>query len=299
MVVRGKAVFAAQSAITAASDEYLTAIQQSINQDNHTKRLRNAIPQIPGNETTFKIVKVALAERILAVRNWVVLDFRQYVASYAWNCLENDQPITIDPLKDFASFKNDAATLQALAAQIGPRVRAQRRLFKFSSEHDLPTVTNFNVTTSEGSATTTHYIMTFTLDPENPVFQKFGRIRLRAARVYLDDLDRVDDEIISMKTTLGATMQDLSLQFLKATKDASGASPSRRTLQFITTESVFGFEYYGVTKEILMDGQLVNSGESSLLLSPFRTWNIEFDTKSSVQSRVSFRLELTCEVTYL
>ena len=67
MVIRGKAVFAAQTALASASDAYLTVMQQQIAQKANTLRLRKALPSIQGNERAFAIIKLAMAERLLAL----------------------------------------------------------------------------------------------------------------------------------------------------------------------------------------------------------------------------------------
>ena len=304
MVIRGEAIFAAQTALTSASDAYLTVAQQRMSQQSHTNRLRKAISQVQGNDETLKIIKIALAERVLAVRSWIVLDFRQYVTSYAWDRLEATQPILVDPMKDIASFRNDAAILQALAAQIAPIVCAQKRVFYFTSSR-----------TSESSAVIRKNAMvhasdfldvlkdtrttSFTLDCEHPMFQKYGRLRVRVARLYLEGVSDTEDDVVSLRVTLGAAMRDLNINKSEALIMSPRNDTVPRVLQFVTSESTFGFEYLNRDKEILMDGEFIGSRESSLLLSPFRTWTITVDSQTDMQSVTGVRLELVCEVKYL
>lgn len=304
MVIRGKAIFAAQTALTSASDAYLTVTQQRISQQNHTNRLRKAIPQIQGSNEALGIIKIALAERVLAVRSWIVLDFRQYVASYAWDCLNDTQPIVVDPMKDIASFRNDAATLQALAAQVPPIVHAQKRIFYLSSSEK----TGSSVTSNKSGMIHSKELLavlkdsrtaSFTLDCENPVFQKYGRIRVRIARIYLEGLSNDDENSVSLRVTLGAAMKDLGLRKPMAPIMASGNDIAPRVLQFVTTETTFGFEYVNRNKEILMDGEFSGSHGSSLLMSPFRTWTMTVDSQTDIRSVTGIKLELVCDVTYL
>jgi hypothetical protein len=307
MVIRGKAIFAAQTALTSASDAYLTVSQQRISQQNHTNRLRKAIPQIQGSNETLTIIKIALAERLLAVRSWIVLDFRQYVASYAWDCLNDTQPIVVDPMKDIASFRNDAATLQALAAQVPPIVRAQKRIFHLFSNKNTDTL---DTSTKSGMVHSEDFLdvlkdsrtASFMLDCENPMFQKYGRLRVRVARIYLEGLGNTNDHAISLRVTLGASMKDLGLNRPQVPTMASGNDIAPRVpavLQFVTTETTFGFEYIDRGKEVLMDGEFSRSHNSSLLLSPFRTWTMTVDSQTDIQSVTGIKLELVCDVTYL
>ncbi|KAJ4267185.1 hypothetical protein NW762_003286 [Fusarium torreyae] len=304
MVIRGKAIFTAQIALTSASDAYLTVTQQRIAQQNNTNRLRKAIPQIQGSDETLSIVKVVLAERVLAVRSWVVLDFRQYVASYAWDYLKPSQPIVVDPMKDIAAFRNDAATLQALAAQVPPAVRAQQRLFSFTSSAATSTL-------EEGTGNPMVHIpdfldvlkatrtASFTLDCEHPTFQRYGRLRVRIARIYLDGINDTEDKLISLRVTLGTAMKDLARENLQEKMGTSEGGVAPRVLDFVTTESTFGFEYLSRSKSIVMDGEFIGNQKSSLLLSPFRTWTFTVDSLSDLELISSVRLELVCEVTYV
>ncbi|KAI2630463.1 hypothetical protein GGS21DRAFT_491965 [Xylaria nigripes] len=98
LVIRGKAFFSsAQTALISAGDAYLIVVQRHIAKQSHTHSLRRIIPEIQGSSRNFGIVKLAMAEHRLALRTLTALDFRQYLASYAWNCLDATRPIVLDP----------------------------------------------------------------------------------------------------------------------------------------------------------------------------------------------------------
>ncbi|KPA37137.1 hypothetical protein FLAG1_10066, partial [Fusarium langsethiae] len=316
MVVRGKAVLAAQMALSSASDGYLTVMQQSIAQQRHTDRLRKAIPQIQGDQLAFRIIKLAFAERLLALRSWIVLDFRQYVASYAWNSLDTYPPITIDPLKDLGSFLNDAATLQALSAQVYSNVRAQTRVFSLSyrrsavSEKNSNGAKNGNFAENGSIAALSapdNFIEDlrnkrsafFNINCESILFQTYGRIRLSKARIFLESSIADDTTPVSLRISLGPSMKDLSLEKRQSAATNHQSAIASRVLQFVTTESTFGFEYTG-NRDILMDGAFCGFRDSSsLLLSPFRTWTIAVDSTTDLEAVNGIAVELVCEVTYL
>ncbi|GKU12934.1 unnamed protein product [Fusarium langsethiae] len=317
MVVRGKAVLAAQMGLSSASDAYLTVVQQSLAQQRHTDRLRKVIPQIQGDQLAFRIIKLAFAERLLALRSWIVLDFRQYVASYAWNSLDTQPPITIDPLKDLGSFLNDAATLQALSAQVYSNVRAQTRVFSLSYRVSTVSEKNGNGTKNgnlaeNGSITALsvpdNFIedlrskrsASFNINCENALFQSYGRIRLSKARIFLESSTDGDTTPVSLRISLGPSMKDLSLEKTQSSTASPESAIASRVLQFVTTESTFGFEYTGNNKDILMDGAFCGFRDSSsLLLSPFRTWTIAVDSITDLEAVNGIAVELVCEVTYL
>lgn len=316
MVIRGKAVFAAQTAFKTAGDAYLTVVQQRLAQQKHTDRLRKAIPQIQGDDRVFDVIKLAMAERLLGLRTWIHLDFRQYLAAYAWSTLDAEHPIALDPMKDVASFLTDAATLQALSSQVSAYVRAQERTFYFSSSSSSSSLSSRELDGVGALVQPDGFLeslkasrtASFTLDCESRVFQNYGRVRVSRARVFLEGgagaLPGGDGAIVSIRVTLGAAMKDLGLE--RAEEEPSLSIPrsaaSARVLSFSTTESTFGFEYTGGRDRfILMDGTLRESyrSSSSLLLSPFRTWTLEVGSGVDLSSVSGMSLELTCEATYL
>ncbi|KAK1980387.1 hypothetical protein LZ30DRAFT_823751 [Colletotrichum cereale] len=233
MMIRSKAIFTAQPALTSASDARLTVVQQHFAQTNHTDRLRKTIPQIQGNEKAFGVIKLAMAERLLTLRTWIALDFRQYLAAYAWNRLPCARPILLDPMKDIGSFRNDAATLQALSAQARTDVRAKRRIFRFSPSPE-PSHTNGSTVEGVGIGSVIGFkknvikskskvndnalvhseeflnslrnsrTFSFSIDCEHALSQRYGRLRIRRTRVFLDGAVTDEESPVSIRVTLSA-----------------------------------------------------------------------------------------------
>ncbi|KAF4944983.1 hypothetical protein FSARC_14531 [Fusarium sarcochroum] len=299
MAIRGKALLATQIALSSASDAYLTVMQRSIAQKKHTDRLRQAIPQIRGNEKSLEIIKLAFAESLLALRSWIVLDFRQYVAAYVWNSLVTNPPISLDPMKDTGSFLNDAANLQALSAEIYSTVRAQTRVFYLSSgsldvNNPLQVPPNFIESLKNSRSAS------FTISCDSPMFQYYGRIRVSKARIFLESSAASDFGLVSLGITLGASMRDLSLENTQTSITGPGGVTASRVLHFVTTESKFGFEYAGNSRDVLMDGAFCGYHDSSsLLLSPFRTWTVVVNSETNLDTLTGITVELTCDATYL
>lgn len=307
MVIRGKAVFAAQTALASASDAYLTVMQQQIAQKANTLRLRKALPSIQGNERAFAIIKLAMAERLLALRTWINLDFLQYLAVYAWNSPDSKRPITLDPLKDMGSFRTDAATLQALSAQVYAQARSQTRLFRLSykrgdllariesGEYALPQAEDILSVLKQSREAS------FTLNYESPLFRRFGRFRLSKARMFLDNAKAEDEaDPVSLRITLGTAMKDLGVDKVKDSGPPLPGIDTSRVLHFVTTESTFGFEYAGKDNEVLLEGAFCGYFESSsLLMSPFRPWTVSVESDANLDAVTDITLELECQVTYV
>ncbi|KAI1851341.1 hypothetical protein JX266_003416 [Neoarthrinium moseri] len=300
MVIRGKALLAAQVAVASTGEAYLTVLTQGITQQRHTDRLRKAIPKISGNTSALRLVRLTMAERLLTLRIWITLDFQQYLSAYTWHALDSKRPITVDPMKDLGSFRADAAVLQAAAAQVGGRVRAQTRKFCFTSTGALTAQANPMVLSSDFvESLRQDRSVSFSLDIMNPVFSKYSRVRTTGFRIFLDGAQTDQDTPISLRVVLGREMKDLAPDRVSES-DAVDLSVQNapRILNFVTTESVFGYEYIGSTKEILMDGALSGEHRTSPM-SPFRAWNIHVESDADLSAVERITLELTCEVSYL
>lgn len=300
-------MFAAQTALASASDAYLIVMQQQIAQKQHTDRLRKAISNIQGNPRTLAVVKLAMAERLLALRANIDLDFRQYLAAYAWNALDARRPLALDPLKDIGSFRSDAATLQALSAQVYAQARSQTRLFRLSCKRgDLLA----KIASSEDASPHAEDVVSalkqnreasFTLNYESLLFRRFGRFRLSKARMFLNNAKAEDEaDPVSLRITLGTAMKDLGVDKVKDSGPPLPGIDASRVLHFVTTESTFGFEYAGKNNEVLLEGAFCGYFESSsLLMSPFRPWTVSVESDANLDAVTDITLELECQVTYV
>jgi hypothetical protein len=313
MVIRGKAILTAQSAVATTGDAFLVILTQRITQQRQTARLRAAIPQIQGSPALLRLMKLSMAERLLALRVWITLDFKQYLDGYAWHALDSKRYIVSDPMKEIGAFRADAATLQALIAQIGSQVRPQSRLFRFqfveqqndSASHVLANGTQVVVLPKNEAfpdRLKKERVATFTIDPGLPVFSRFARIRTTAFRIFLQDIQTPythnTSPTVNLRVVLGQEMQDLSLTPTKDIQEHSTNPASSRILHFVTTESVFGFEYVADTKEVLMDGAL-NGEHGTSAMSPFRSWAVSVEGDTGLGSVDGLYLELRCDVTYV
>lgn len=284
MVVRAKAVLAAQTAVAVTGDAYIVTVTQQLASSRQTERLRNAISSISGNPRAFSIFKLNMLDRLVAGRAWISLDFKQYLAALDWFALKQTNVVRVDPMKQIEVFTSDAATLQATAAQTRASLRSQVKKFKFTSSGSAITVADDwkNVLRSSKR-------LNFSLDVTNPSFSSFYRIRMLGFRLFLDGVDSTNP--ISLLITLGPDMLDLSPDAGSSTTPPS----SSRTQAYTIAETTYAFEYNLTSREILVDGRMRDLN-SSTLATPFRRWTVVVGDGIDLSAVEGFRLELECEV---
>ncbi|KAF2746505.1 hypothetical protein M011DRAFT_526940 [Sporormia fimetaria CBS 119925] len=295
MVIRGKAILTAQTAVTSTGDAYLTVLTQSVTQKQHTERLRSAIPKIKGNSNALRLIKLTMAERLLALRTWITLDFEQYLAAYAWHALDPTRPVLTDPMKDIGAFRADAAAIQAKYAEKTSTLNIQSRKFCFSTT-GAGTIASasqpalLSVSPDFMDRLKRDRTAEFVIDILHPVFARFGRIRTTSFKIILKGPASNTSQILSLRVVLGSQMGDLL-----AVKNSDTAS---RVVDYVTTESVYGFEFAPTTGAVLMEGALSGEHKPSPL-SPFRTWRVHVVEGDGLVGMEELSVELMCEVSYV
>jgi hypothetical protein len=206
-----------------------------------------------------------MAEHLLALRVWITLDFKLHLDGYAWHALDSKRPIVSDPMKDIGAFRADAATVQALIAQTGSQVRPQWRIFRFLfvdkqtelTSHILANGTHFlPLSKSEGfiDKLRRYRVATFTVDPSHPVFARFARVCTTVFLIFLQGVQiRTETPTVNVRVALGQEMRDLFITPTMAVQETSSG-----ILYFVSTESVFGFEYVAETR--VFDGWRIDWG---------------------------------------
>ncbi|KAF7534326.1 hypothetical protein G7054_g6312 [Neopestalotiopsis clavispora] len=287
MVIRAKAVLAAQTAVAVTGDAFIVTTTQQLASQRQTQRLEKALGQIQGNPLAFRIFKLSMLDRLMSVRAWIALDFKSYVAALEWYSLQKINVIRIDPLKKIQEFVNDAALLQAEVAQRSSAIRAQKKLFRLDTRDvSSPLIIGSNWLEKLQSQRT----LDFNIDVTSSMFAQIGRVRLLNFRLYLTGVG--GSNAVGMTARLSSDIFDLSLGPIGST--TSELNASSRAVAYLMTEQAIRFEYLSGTGEILVEGGLDHL-KSGPLSSPFREWHVTIDPGTEVAGVTSMRLELTCE----
>jgi hypothetical protein len=310
MVIRGKAVLAAQQAVTTTGDAYAAQLTQQLLAARSTARLRAAIPAIQGNPAALHLIRMNLFQRLMAVRSAVILDIKQYIDGYSWYALDTLQGVNLDPLKEIGDFFNDSGTIQAAIARATAGSRAQTRTFTFASSsidkgfaaidsQPAPLLVadeNFINTIKQSR------IITFSIDPTLPCFDELARLRLKSFSIRLKG---VETPFVSFKVRLGEEMADLALTTPVATSNNSQLEPdmmqiaSDRILHFSSIPLTMGHAYAtdanGQT-QCIMAGTM---SKSTWYSGIFRTWTVKIGQDVDLDGLTGFTLRADCEASVL
>lgn len=303
-MIRGKAVLAAQQAVTTTGDAYTAALAQQLMATKSTTRLREALPQIQGDPNALHLLRRNLFQRLIAVRSSIGIDFKQYVDGLTWYSLTPCTSLRLDPLKDIGDFYNDAATLQGISTKMSGDIRAQTRTFCFSTmanDGNGSTSASKNnpapLTLATGSITSivSTSVFGFSPDPILPCFAQLGRIRLKSFQIVLEG---IKSPFVSMKVRLGEHMVDLNTVRSDPTRGDS-TDVTSRLLQFSTSPMTLGFAY---SVDVHLQRTVALAGDVTPALSwpsPFRSWEVSIDKAVELTGLKGISVEILCDVTVL
>ena len=307
MVLRGKAVLAAQQAVTTTGDAYATVLAQQLMSNRQSERLRAALTRISGNAEALRLLRLSLFQRLIDVRASVALDFQQYIDGVSWYSLDSTQKINLNPLKDVGDLFTDTATLEAAVTQASASLRIQPRVFYLSTAKSAtgnslaalrnnPATLNVGLNFADELKTTRNSI--FTVDPTLGCFADFSRVRLLSFQIRLDGVTKAAAPVVSLKVRLGEEMSDL---VATATQSQLLISNADRVAHFVTEPSTLGFAYENTDNAeresvAVLDGHIDGA---TLRPSPFRRWAIKIAPGVDLSGLTSVSLKMVCEVSVL
>jgi hypothetical protein len=297
MVIRGKAVLAAQQAVTTTGDTYAASLSQQLMATRNRSRLEAALPQIQGDPIAMHLLRRDLFQRLVSVRTSVCLDFRHYLDGLTWYALEaSHASLDLNPLKEIGEFYNDAATLQGAYARSTAEIQPQTMNFRLNAllsappnqdagKAGLAEANNPLTIQVDGVNFPATRTAVLHIDPMAPCFEGFGRVRMKRFAVFLDG---VSAPYVSLRVDLGPLMYDLSI-------DGSVVQDAR-CLAFSTTPTTMGFAYSmeGQQKDVVLDGDL---STAVTWPSPFRFWTIQVGKGIDLSSVRGITLQMECAVT--
>ena len=307
MVLRGKAILAAQQAVTVTGDVYATSLSQQLMSNRQVVRLRAAIPLISGDPSILRLVKLSLFERLLSVRLSIIMDIKQYIDGISWFALDSPAVVRLDSLKDIGDFFNDAAVLQATVSQAAATMRPQSRTFCLSTA----TAAEANSTGSFAASGTAPAALstggnfpqsfketgkaTLSIDPTLQCFIGVGRVRLSSFKIFLDGIEAGSTPLVALRVRLGEGMSDLSVVATDSV-DSIGSVNAGRVLHFSTAVMTLGFAYVPGRDQhaVVLAGQI---SDMAARPSPFRQWDVSVAKGTDLKRVTDIRMEIVCDVT--
>lgn len=283
LVVRAKALFAAQYAVTVTGQAYCAALSQVALNKKQTDDWQHAIDKLGQSEDNYRIFRLAMLDKLVQTRSWVLFDFRNYVSAYCFYSLDSNAPITLDALKDMGDWLSDAATLQSKIATAKQNIRAQERRFTIT-DNDTAMAMVLSPTWKDNLKSSRTFV--FSITPTSGIFSNRARVRISSFQLFLEGAQvSAKSDSIRLMINFGRDLTDLSI-----------AQPAR-LLSFVGAETKAGFEY-APKQQILMDGKL-SYPENAVAITPFTTWTVKVDDYTDCSAVTGLTLNLTCQVTML
>ena len=307
--IYAKAYITAQVAVVTTGQSLAgIRLRRKLDQEQHV-RLEGTLRTIKNSSTVLDLLKRAMFDRVLAVRNLIYIDFWTYKAAFQYHSLTNESYLNVytTAVQRISDYQTDAARLQAAVYAFGATVRIQQKNFTIAMSLDAVQRQNLKDTGS----------LSFTPAIDSDVFAGFYRIRMSRARAFLDGATGSSSDSGSVRLHLSTSGRFVDRDFpysqrpqavtiappeasLIVREDSSGAEVPEPLLSraFIGEPRTIAFEYKE-NENVLCDGDFGLSNDYTKQ-TPFQEWTLQ--VKSSAQDRLSLtsvnsiRWEFLCEV---
>ncbi|RAL03814.1 uncharacterized protein BO80DRAFT_462499 [Aspergillus ibericus CBS 121593] len=185
LVVNGKCYITTQATLLKQGDKLATALVQGRVNSQQTDRLERSFKQIKVDKEVLEYVSRAFFDRVLRVRILAYLDLNTYSAVHRYHTLFQQNLEDISPISPVGVYQERVAHIQRAIASFESTTPIQNRIFQVSS------LCGYRSSQDLAQALTSHKAVGLDLDPQASIWQRFGRIRMLAARCYLDGLQLV------------------------------------------------------------------------------------------------------------
>jgi hypothetical protein len=293
LVIRGQTFIQAQTELIRCGDELAVTTLRLKQEDRARPALENMSKHFKDDVNTTQMLKIAMFDRLLAVRALVFVDLYSYANAYMFHSLDTWVPISLSPTKPIVDYLNDAAKLQSAVVAFGSRACVQRKVFTipYSTDHATQLLAQL---CTEGS-------FDLQISPDDGAFEGVCRVRLSQARFRFHGAKVNESEAASrrpLRLVLSTSKEFYDICF-------PGPVPTSTLIRsFVGDERRVTFEQELDQGRILCDGDFGLKSDY-LMLTPFTQWTVQVakggvlakDIDAASISGAS--LELTCEVCFL
>ncbi|KAH6649504.1 hypothetical protein F5144DRAFT_635096 [Chaetomium tenue] len=302
LVINGKTYLQTQENFCRRGNDLAVVLLRTNLQVKDSTRLKRSLTSIHEQEGVLDILKLAMFDRLLAIRSLVFVDFQTYVAAHMFHCLTLRPLVTLSPVKRVVDYFDDAAALQSSAAEFGSRVMVQQRRFTI---HTLGDGTDIADLRNKLRTTGT---INVTLDPSHEAFKGFCRIRLSKARCYLEGA--------KIGSSPRSTAHDATLRlYLRTPGRFYDIGLPRRAIPgnveyssyraFVGDKRTLLFEYSPQDGSIACDGDYYTPRSLSTQQTPLTDWEVVIAPGGlrakdmDLEGLTGLRMELWCDMTLL
>jgi hypothetical protein len=291
LVIDGQTFIQAQTELITRGDE-LAVITLRLRQEERARpALENMVKHFQNDNNCVQMLKIAMFDRLLAIRSLVFVDMYSYASAYMFHSLDTWVPITLSPTKPIVDYLSDAATLQSAVVAFGSKSCVQKKIFTlpYSAESASQLLQQLS---TDGK-------FELRVSPDDAAFEGVCRVRLSQARFRFH----------GAKATACAGQQSLRLALSTSPDFYDICFPGR--LPTSTLIRSFRGDQRRVIYEQELDGaRILCDGDFGLksdylMLTPFTKWTVQVGAGSILAKEIDATsisgasLELTCEVCFL
>lgn len=307
--IYAKAFLTAQVAVVTSGQGLAVILLRKKLDTEQQSRLEGTLTHIKDDSTLLALLKRAMFDRVLAVRNLVYLDFWTYKAAFQYYSLtsESDLNVYTSAVQRISDYQTDAARLQAAVNSFGATVRIQQKSFLLIMPLEADQRNSL-----QNSGT-----LSFAPAIDAEAFDGFCRIRLSRARAFLEGA-KSSSETSTVRLHIKTTGRFYDRDFPYSQRPQavttspagdslriSNSSNHGRTLvepllprAFIGEPRTIAFEYAG-RDQVLCDGYFGLQNDYTKQ-TPFQEWTLQ--VKPGAQGGLDWtsvkavRWEFLCEV---
>ncbi|RBR26039.1 uncharacterized protein FIESC28_01067 [Fusarium coffeatum] len=290
LVVHGKTYLQSQVNVLVRGDELATVKFRLRQQEASRPAIETMLTRFEGNNDLVSILKMAMFDRLLAIRALIYIDFNSYVNAYNYHTLDTNSPVKMSAVKPVVDYLADAARLQSYVSAFGSKILIQRKSFKLN--HAALQIQVAQVAKELKGAGR----FKFSLDPTAPSFVGLYRVRVTRVRVYLRGIRALADKPLRLALHTTGRFKDIAppRSVPTASSTYSFTGDPRTILYEVKLEP---------TEEITCDGDYGLSQDYTIQ-SPFTEWTVELAKGGLSADELDtdrldeVEVELCCDVCY-
>ncbi|MCJ1439033.1 hypothetical protein MMC27_008423 [Xylographa pallens] len=264
--VFANALITAQVAVVSSGQNLTGILLRKKLDTDYQGRIIATLDHIQNDNAVLDILKRAMFDRVLAVRNLVYLDFWSYRAAFQFYSLKPASEVGIytSAVQRISDYQADAARLQAAVHAFGATVRIQQKNFV----HLVPLEQEHRDSLrSSGS-------LTFQPTIDHPAFEGFCRIRMSRARVFLQSANPTTASPTTVRLQLKTTGRFYDRDFSQSETGYSDVLAQNLVPRaFIGEPRMILFEY-AANDQILCDGWFGLQNDFTKQ-TPFQEWTLQ------------------------
>lgn len=290
LVVHGKTYLQSQVNVVIRGDELATVQLRLRQQQASRPAIEDMMTRFEHNIDLVSVLKMAMFDRLLAIRALIYVDFNSYVNAYNYHTLDVNSPVKMSAVKPVVDYLADATRLQSAISAFGSKATIQRKLFTL--DHAALGISLQQVATSLKEDGQFH----FSVHPTSPSFEGFYRVRVVCARVRLHGI--ASSSTKSLRLALHTTGRFVDIAPPREVPTASATYSFTGDARTVICETDIRD-----TNRITCDGNY-GLAQDYTAQTPFTDWTVQLAKGGLTADEIetadlsALEVELLCDVRY-